>query len=202
MPYYIRVLAESDRVIPIAELQDALRRDSINVQIQVEDGTEQVWNQIVLSHKDESEIAIIERNPVINGELGAEELAEFIEAAKGLKPATAAQWLANYLPTVKSIYAFQLLDGTDVDPGWNGVHAVQSYLWSKLGGILHADGEGFSNRDGYHIVWQFSDRAAGPWSMAVLAENGDWVRFRMNLEDRRHREAFLAGHVPPGVARL
>ena len=56
---------------------------------------------------------------------------------------------------MKVIYAFQLLSGTEVNDGWDGVHFLRGRIWRELGGILQADLEGFSNEDGYHILWQF-----------------------------------------------
>ena len=41
-----------------------------------------------------------------------------------------------------------------------------------LGGILKADGEGFSNEDGYPILWRFPEDAASAWIMAVLDATG------------------------------
>jgi hypothetical protein len=38
----------------------------------------------------------------------------------------------------------------------------------------------------------------GPWSMAVL-KNDEWVRFKMDLGNKKHRTAFLRGDVPEGV---
>ena len=96
------------------------------------------------------------------------------------------------------IYAFQLLGGTDHANGWDGVHAVQTYIWNQGGGILQADREGFTNEDGDQITWDFSDRVAGLWKMASL--KGDkWVAFRMELSDKKQREQFLDGEVPKGV---
>jgi hypothetical protein len=60
----------------------------------------------------------------------------------------------------------------DTERGWDAIHLVQSLLWSAADGILQADGEGFSNLDGYHILWQFSDSVKGPWNMAVLNDDG------------------------------
>ena len=40
------------------------------------------------------------------------------------------------------------------------------------GRILQADGEGLSNEDGYHNLWQFPEDAAGAWNMAVLDATG------------------------------
>jgi hypothetical protein len=112
---------------------------------------------------------------------------------------SAAAWLRGYLPTVKVIYAFQLLDGTDVDDGWAVIHKVYSAVWSIAGGILQSDGEGFSNEDGYTILWQFGEDASGSWNVGVLQDAGRWVNFEMDLGNRAHREAFLDGRTPDGV---
>jgi len=99
---------------------------------------------------------------------------------------------------VKVIYAFHLLDGTDVDDGWSPLHRLHSAVWDKAGGILQADGEGFSDEDGYTILWQFSDRASDKWNMGLL-KDGRWVHFEMDLGNEQHRNAFLGGQVPDGA---
>jgi hypothetical protein len=138
---------------------------------------------------------------VIPGELGAEEIGEFVDEVQDAQPASASKWLAEYLPSVAVIYAFQLLSGTDIKDGWNAVHALQSYIWKQVGGILQADFEGFSNEMGQHILWQFNEEVDGEWDMAGLDRDGKWVAFTMNLGDKEHRRAFLDGRVPPGVAQ-
>ncbi len=153
-------------------------------------------------HRRGPEIAMIERNPVEHGELGTKELEEFRDEVGELKPESAARWLQGYLEHVRRIYMFQLLGGTEEAGGWDAVHAVQWEIWTTLGGILQADGEGFSNEDGYHILRQFSDDVTGPWNMAVLDATSRWVPFEMDLGDPGHRRAFLAGEVPKGVPRL
>ena len=94
------------------------------------------------------------------------------------------------------------MSGTDIGRGWDAVHAVRGKLWNSLGGIFQADAEGFSNRDGYHILWQFADTVVGHWNMAVLEKDGTWTPFEMDLGNPRHREAFMAGQVPETAKRL
>jgi len=79
------------------------------------------------------------------------------------------------------------------------MHAVFGYLRQRCNGISQADGEGFSNKEGSHILWQFSDTAQGLWEMAILDRTGRWQRFQMDLGDARQRAAFLEGYVPAGV---
>jgi hypothetical protein len=201
MGYYIRVLGERPEPPRHAEIRAAAIAVEPHCEVHLEKSADDGWVQIAFRHKAGPEILILERNLVREGELGADEVTEFIEEVAHYKPESAAQWLQQYLPKTGVIYAMQLLSGTDLGNGWAVVHAVQRTLWNHAGGILQADGEGFSNIDGYHILWQFSEKAAGTWNMAVL-ENGTWRAFQMDLGDKDQREAFLAGKVPLGAKLL
>ena len=140
MGYYIRVLGKNLGDIPL----DKLREASHPAVLHISEGNGDSWQQLTLSHNSGQEIAIIEKNPVVEGQLGAEELREFVDEVPHYKPESAATWLQRYLPTVKVIYAFQLLKGTDVSDGWSQLHRLYSAVWNHAGGILQADGEGCS----------------------------------------------------------
>ncbi len=201
MGYYIRVLATDATPITVDELLPCLPVTPA-VELTVDAGNPAVWSQLVLRHVSGQEIAVIAKDDVVAGQLGADEIAEFIEEISDAQPASAARWLAQYLPRVKTIYAFQLLNGTDVDDGWSAVHALQWRIWAKRGGILQADGEGFSNEDGHSILWQFADHVEGQWNVAVLDGAGQWTAFEMNLGNREQRAIFLVGQIPDGVKLL
>ena len=197
MGYYIRVLGKSLNNIPLDELREAARPAVL--QVSHRNGDE--WDEVSLSHESEQPIAIIEKNPVAEGQLGADELQEFIQEIPHYRPESAVTWLQQYLPNVKVIYAFQLLGGTDVNDGWTLLHRVYSAVWSHAGGILQADGEGFSDENGFTILWQFGDNAEGQWNMGVL-KDGRWIHFEMDLGNEQHRRAFLNGQVPDGARVL
>jgi len=97
------------------------------------------------------------------------------------------------------IYAFQLLDGTDVQDGWSVLGRVTDSIRNAAGGIIQADGEGFSNEAGATILWQFSDSVTGEWTVGVLSPSQEWKHYRMDLGNPTHREAFYSGEVPEGV---
>src|SRR5262249_27000150 len=145
------------------------------------------WTQITLSHPDGDDFAAIERHPVVEGQLGLAVLMEQIEDVLHYQPESAAKWLHDYLSRVKVIYSFQLLWAIDRGDGWDAVHALQARIWEACGGILQADLEGYTNEEGYHILWQFSERVAGTWNVAVLDENNQWVPFQMDLGNPQHR---------------
>jgi|ERR1043166_696733 hypothetical protein len=201
MGYRIRVLGTSSEQPDLNSLCGSLRKAESSAVLKLETGTESNWEQLVLSHPDGPEIALIEYNPVTDDKLGREELEEFIAEVESLKPISAARWLQQYLPRVRVIYALQLLSGTEVRDGWSAVHTVQGAIWTTAGGILQADSEGFTNEDGYQILWQFRHGVSGKWNMAVL-DREKWVAFEMELGDLAQREAFLKGEVPSSARLL
>jgi hypothetical protein len=196
--YRIRVLGKNLVNISLS----ALREVANPAIIEADEGSDDTWEQIILKHDSGEAIAFIEKNPVIEGELASEEILEFINEVNHYKPASAVSWLHGYLPTVKVIYSFQLLSGTEINDGWARLHSVYSSIWNHAGGILQADSEGFSNEQGFTILWQFADEVTGAWNMGVLASNNQWTHFEMDLGNRQHREAFLRGQLPEGAKLL
>ena len=201
MGYYTRVLTKQDDFPALDELAQFLRADHPNCRLSLEEGTEDEWESLLLSTNDEVEIAVIERLPVFNGSLGQDEIEEFIEETQDCKPESGVAWLHNFLAEVKTVYAFQHLVGADSEEGSAALHALRAFLWEGGNAIIQADLEGFTNEDGYHIVWQFADTVSGAWNMAVLQDE-TWHHFKMDLGDPDHREAFFRGEVPPDAASV
>lgn len=199
MGYYIRVLVESDRYIPVSDLRKELKKNNLPVNLDVIEGNQKEWEQIAIKNEKNEVIAVAERNLVAEGLLGKEEIEEFLEEIQECKPESAVEWLKEYLPRIKVIYAFRILDPIYNDNGWDIVDKVKEKLWNELEGILQADMEGFSNKDGYHILWQFDDEVEGDWWMAVR-KNDEWIKFRMDLGNKAQRKAFLEGNVPDGIS--
>ena len=195
MGYCTRVLSKDEEIAAFEELALFIRTEYPEYRLTIEEDGEEGWETLLLSGVDEVEVALIEHNPVFDGSLGQDGIAEFIEDIQDCKPKSAVQWLEDYLASVKTIYAFQHLQGAETVGGSNALHALRSKLWERGDAILQADGEGFTNEEGYHIVWQFSDSVSGPWNMAVL-QDGVWRHFSMDLGDPDHRAAFLKGSVP------
>ncbi|HTU89349.1 MAG TPA: hypothetical protein VMF69_04555 [Gemmataceae bacterium] len=199
MAYYTRVLSKQAEFPPLDELALSLAAEHPGCKLTVEEGSEDDWESLLLADDDEVEIALIERIPVTQGSLGEDDIAELMDDLEDCKPESAARWLEEYLAEVKTIYAFQHLQGSELVDGGNALNALRAALWERGEAIIQADGEGFTNESGYHIVWQFSDSVSGPWNMAVL-QDGTWLNFRMDLGDPEQREAFLNGEVPDDAA--
>ncbi len=201
MPYYTRVLSKGEEFPLFHELAQWIRANHPDYRLTVEEGTEEEWETLLLSSIDDVEVALIERNPVFDGSTGQDEIADLIEDLYGCKPNSGVQWLENYLDSVRTVYAFQHLQGSELAEGSDALHALRSALWERGDAIIQADSEGFTNEEGYHIVWQFSDSVSGPWNMGVL-QDGVWHHFKMDLGDPDHRAAFRRGEVPADLTSI
>jgi hypothetical protein len=201
MAYYSRVLSKDEEFPSFDELAQFIRAEHPDFKLSIEEGTEEEWEVLLLSGLDEVEVALLERNPVYDGSMGQDEIADFMEDLQDCKPNSGVQWLEDYLISVKTIYAFQHLQGAELVEGGNALHALRSLLWERGDAIIQADDEGFTNEEGFHIVWQFSDSVSGPWNMGVL-QDGVWHHFTMDLGDPDHRAAFLKGTVPPDLTAV
>jgi hypothetical protein len=201
MAYYTRVLSKDEEFPAFDELAQLIRDTHPDYKLTIESGDEEGWESLLLVGNDEVEVAVIERNPVSNGSTGQDEIADFLEDIQDCKPASGVEWLTEYLAEVKTVYAFQHLQGAETEEGGNALHALRSALWERGDAIIQADGEGFTNEEGYHIVWQFSDSVSGPWNMGVL-QDGTWHHFKMDLGDPGHRAAFLEGEVPDDLTAI
>jgi len=198
MGYYIRVLGKTNPTITVDRLIEALRSENLKPSMEIVDGTPDNWKQLLIKDKDKRDILLIEKNEVIEGELGQEEIKEFKEEIVDCKPASATKWLLDYFDKVKVIYAFQILSTVDSDENWNIVGELKSKIWRDTEGIIQADNEGFSNEEGYHILWQFSANVTGPWHMAVKDSDDNWVKFKMDLGNKKQRQDFFEGKIPEG----
>jgi hypothetical protein len=199
--YYTRVLSKDEAFPPFEELAELIHAQHPDFRLSIESGNEEEWETLLLCGNDEVEVAVIERNPVSDGSTGQDEIADFIEDTQDCKPESGVAWLEEYLTSVRTIYAFQHLQGSETEEGSDALHALRSALWERGDAIIQADGEGFTNEDGYHIVWQFSDSVSGPWNMGVF-QDGTWHHFKMDLGDSDHRAAFLNGEVPDDLSAV
>lgn len=201
MAYYTRVLSKDEEFPSFDELAQLIGAEHSGCKLTIEEGTEEEWETLLLSTVDEVEVALIERNPVFDGSTGQDQVADFLEDIQDCKPESGVAWLQEYLSSVKTIYAFQHLQGADTEDGGNALHALRSALWERGDAILQADHEGFTNEEGYHIIWQFSDSVSGPWNMGVF-QDGTWYHFKMDLGDPDHRAAFLDGEMPGDLSAI
>jgi hypothetical protein len=95
--YYIRILSPSDCIPSIERIRAALSEAQLAGTLTLETGTDADWTQIVLSHDNGPEIAVIERNSSSSTDLVSAEIEEFIDEIADCKPAKAVAWLTKCL---------------------------------------------------------------------------------------------------------
>ena len=129
MGYYIRVLAISDININIDDIISELEKNDLQAEFSIDENeTSSNWTVINVANSNGDDLMQIERNPVVDGELGQEELEEFREDIKDYKPASAVKWLDKYFDKVKVIYAFQLLDASFNDNNFPIVESIRTTI--------------------------------------------------------------------------
>jgi hypothetical protein len=202
MGYYIRILGIQNPNISISEIAAAIEKEELKAKVSfLETENANSWSVLLISNQHGDDLAEVEVNPVVNGELGKEELEEFRETIADYKPESAVKWLDQYFDKIKVIYAFQLFNSAFEEDNYSIISVVRNTVWNRIGGILQADGEGFTNEEGYHILWQFSDNVTGDWHCAVLNEANMWERFTIDLGNIEQRHEFWAGKVPSSATR-
>jgi hypothetical protein len=196
LAYYLRLFSKSTARVSIDRLSARLKaRGAGPVRLEPEGDDGEMWDDILAVTTDGRNICTLERNTP-SDEIFTVEIDEIIEILKAQFPTSGANWVKAYLAEVKSIFAARYLSAGFED----GDHpSPADILWAiaaEIGGILQADGEGFTNEDGYTVVWQFDDNAKGPWGVAILGPDSAWQTATVDLENREHRTAFLAGNLP------
>ncbi len=197
MAYYIRVLSPGRIAVSPKALSTSLQPLGCEL---LGDLDFLQWKRLEVARISGVAICVVERSALDEDGLTGEELSEFREEVAECLPRSAAAWLSDYFDRVQTIYAIQVLPAAYENGGWDVVGQVHQSIWNSAGGILQADGEGFSNEDGFHILWQFSEDVTGPWAMAVLKDDR-WHPFQMDLGNPQQRDAFRQGEIPSGVER-
>ncbi|WP_276483455.1 hypothetical protein [Paraflavitalea pollutisoli] len=202
MAYYVRVLGTRDPDVQVDELLNALAGEGLKAQFELlQTETPSSWTVLNILNEQRIPLAQLERSAVVDGEIGQKELDEFREFINDYRPVSAVSWLQTFFDTVKVIYAFRILNAAFDDDNFEIINCLKQKLWNVTNGIIQADGEGFTNEFGYHILWQFDDDVTGEWSCAVRNAEGGWTSFVMELGNTRQRKEFMDGKVPY-LARL
>ena len=112
--------------------------------------------------------------------------------------ARTSRWLADYLESVRAIYAIRIYPEAMAEnpEALETVYAVRTALRQVVGGIGQWDGLGFTN-DHDLLIWTDSSmEPSGKSAAAILDEStGRWHRFELNLDDPVDLDHFLRGEI-------
>jgi hypothetical protein len=190
MGYYVRLLSPSRQIIYFSEIKEEVET------IKLTAGTDHEWEEIEVCGPSEIPIARLYRIPV-ESTRGVETYNKLKNDLFGAHPDSARNWLQDYLSTVKTIYAFQLLtENLSSDAEWRTLGLIQNLHKDNLGGIIQSDHEGYFNENGEYILWQMYSGAEGSVPAATLDQSGEWVAFQLRLSDAKAVERFKNGDPP------
>jgi hypothetical protein len=199
VPYYMWFLTPERKAESCPQLIEFVAELGEGQHAKLTEGSSRSWKQISVSHADGSWAFDLNRSVVAKSKPGAQEIEFFRAGLEDAEPTVNAEWVARYLPRVKTVYTFCCSLGFSDTPTFGLVQdLIESFREDGPGGILYAELEGWSNENGQHITWEFSGRVTGKWWMAIRRDAG-WTYFQMELGNRKHRDAFKAGKVPTGV---
>jgi hypothetical protein len=200
MAYYIRVFGTDDTPVDVRDLCASIEGFEAGFRLELTGGENFLnWNELCVLDNIGNALAVLSCDIVSNDSVAGKEIIEFMEEISSCEPRSAVKWINKYFDRVKVIYAFQMLSSAFDAENLSVINQLQWLLQKSAKGILQADGEGFSNEDGYHILWQFNESVSGDYAMAVISSFGQWKPFRMELDNLLHRKAFKAGKVPTGA---
>mgnify|MGYP001082417036 CR=1 FL=1 len=196
MGEYLRLLTTNDQEIPLATLQRAVPFCAV-WPIDNPDGSGSPQLAIGPEPNSSGRIwAIVERDEVGEGTLGADEVAEFRESLQLGGPPSAVLWLHDYLGRVRAIYAIHLRPDTiqDDPDAIRAIGMIREALRGVVGGIMEYDDFGFTNESG-RVIWLIPRvTPEGKLDVARLDEStGEWISDSLNLSDSARLSEFLSG---------
>jgi len=194
---YLRLLTVSDRGIPLASLQRAVKIGAVwSV-----DHPGMLGNYLAIGPEPndfQNVWATVERNPVGPNTLGAEEVAEFIDGLESGGPPAAVRWLTDYLEAVRAIYAIRIYPEAirNAPQAVDAIANIRAALRQVVGGVCQWDSHGFTNEDDRLIWCNPTTNPQGLVHAATLDEStGEWHPCELNLSHPEQRSAFLHGEI-------
>jgi hypothetical protein len=131
-----------------------------------------------------------------------ETVRQLLDHENHVKPASAVKWLCQFMKRVKVIYEFRPMQAINSDAGWEIFNEVWMNLRHTETGIVHLDGEGFTNEEGCQITWEYPGEESGELKVAVLNEKGEeWIEYIIDLANQEQKELFMAGKAPDNTER-
>lgn len=143
MPYFARVFAPSDDVPPLDSIRILAGQFAATVTTSDDEAD---WETAELLYDEEEKPVDIERYLPATDGLFEEDINDFRATVESFEAEAAAQVLTA-LEECRQIIAFRVPDDAD-DTVWGPLNAAMDAVCGAIGGIAHADGEGFyDNRE-------------------------------------------------------
>lgn len=145
MPYFTRVFATSDAVPPLDTLRILAGQFAATVTASDDEAD---WETAELLYDDDEAPVEIERYLPASDGLFEEDINDFRSTVGSFEGEEAAKILM-VLENCRQIIAFRVADDAD-DTVWGPLNAAVDAVTSSVGGLSHADAEGFY--DGRQLI--------------------------------------------------
>ncbi len=205
MTYHVRLFTRREAPLTPGALKLELGSEPTMRALTIEgaEETDHDWESLVIAPDPERPICQLTKSERQSDLVAASEIEWFIAEAASARPVSAARWVRSFLDKCQYIYCCRCFAAFFTEPYRLVPHRLLAGLREAArDGIIHAEEEGFSNRQDMLITWEFPDEASGSCEAAVLGRDGRWQKFMMSLDDQVHRDAFQAGRVPPGAPTI
>jgi len=203
MGQIVRILTKDEKYIPLSEIRNYLYLKNLKCMLKLEYGTETQWKEVSVQCEG-NEIFFIERDSIKDDAIAKKELKDFKKMLKKANPTSAADWLKDYLEQIEVVYAIEIFPEISDYTGWEILSSIQNYIFKHMdSAIIQSNNEGFTNEEGFHILWQFTSKNIhGKCYSAVLDRSGTWKPFVMDLSNEDQILDFQDGIVPNDVVLL
>lgn len=196
MSYELLLFLKTAPALPVSQLHATLP----DCRFVVLDGDEHHWSQLLVLSKQSHEICVIDR--IVRRDK-SRQIARLEHELDDCRPRSAARWANSYMHATEHLYGCRHLSFGHTKAFEAVPSSVMWALQTMAGnGIIHADGQGFSNEDGFQITWEWAGGVKGVRQMAVLGPGDHWLSFELDLMDDAQLSAFRAGERPRGVELL
>ncbi|HEY3267538.1 MAG TPA: hypothetical protein VGM37_11465 [Armatimonadota bacterium] len=138
MPYFTRVFTASDDTPPINDMRVLVGQYAATITVE---GDEDDWDIAALRYDDEEEPVDIERYLPATDGLFEEDINDFRSTISAYG-SEAAEKVLSVLDECRQIICFRVPDEAD-DTVWAPLNAAVDALTHSVGGLIHAEKEGF-----------------------------------------------------------
>lgn len=152
MPYRVRVFCIHSSIPSLSDVFEYAKSRGVNLAADETQGPIDIhsadWTQAEIVYKPGKSPLVVEcgRDDGTEECLARAEPQEFIEEIGSPGFSLAKRRIIKHLKTTKFIVASQLLNDID-DDGYDANGTFLSYFVEHCGGMIHADGEGFYDKD-------------------------------------------------------
>ena len=112
MNEFMRLITNSTSEISFENIEEVLEDTDMKMEIVKDESGK--WKELVVKREDTNQVVTI----ITKSENIEEEKKLLTEGLADSEPVNAAKWVSEYLKSAKTIYKFEIFEGSDDQYGW------------------------------------------------------------------------------------